>query len=137
MSKQAMTLALDALIYCQTAGIKIANVTDAIAALKEAIKQHDAEPVGVVCEDDISGIDVWEVIDWTSGERPPVGTKLYLSAPSIPEGFVLVRKEPTDEMVARGFYIHPCRPGESKVTDAYRAMLAASPQPTKGEQRNN
>ena len=35
--------------------------------------------------------------------------------------------EPTEEMVASGFDIHPCGPGQGKVTDCYCAMLTAAP----------
>ena len=43
--------------------------------------------------------------------------------------YVLVPREPTEAMVSAGFDVHPCRTGETKVTDAYKAMLAAAPPP--------
>lgn len=36
-----------------------------------------------------------------------------------------VLREPSERMIAAGFEIHPCEPGHSKVSDAYRAMIDA------------
>ena len=43
-----------------------------------------------------------------------------------------VPREPTERMVAHGFSIHPCSPGQSKVTDCYNAMLSAAPAKPEG-----
>ena len=56
--------------------------------------------------------------------------KRQLAEARVPDGWKLVPVEPTEEMVAIGFGIHPCKSGESKVTDSYKAMLAAVKEPT-------
>lgn len=62
MSKQAMTLALEALAYERSLYLEAGSDADgltlsAVAALKEAIKQHDAEPVA------------WQPIDTAPKDR--------------------------------------------------------------------
>lgn len=41
-------------------------------------------------------------------------------------GYVVVPLKPTEAMVAAGFGVHPCQPGQSKVTDCYGAMIKAA-----------
>ncbi|EMQ0913153.1 hypothetical protein RH430_005275 [Raoultella ornithinolytica] len=54
------------------------------------------------------------------------------NSPVIPEGYVMVPKEPTKEMIDAGWlYFMGTKNPSSK--GAYKAMLAAAPQEVKGE----
>jgi hypothetical protein len=82
-------------------------------------------------------------------EEAPAGTFLYTAdqmrayasravAQAVPEGWVLVPREPTREMLDAAWDNGFSGPGEDDQPDfaaAYRAMLAATP-PTAGEQEN-
>lgn len=75
--KTVLEQALEALEYHTTQTRPIAKTNEAIAALKEAIKQQ-GEPVGEVVNSGAS----WEKIALVKfcGDRPTLGTKLYTSA---------------------------------------------------------
>lgn len=71
------------------------------------------------------------LVGWHVSLLPADGTKLYTSAPTIPEGYVLVPVEPTPEMVEAGN--DGFRNPDSRrhtVSSCYKAMLEAAP---KGE----
>lgn len=100
------------------------------------LRKARGEPVGeMIVEEWYVGDTVqsrWKPMLYEENELPP-GTKLYTSAPTIPEGWQLVPMEPTPEMYAaashlvtgdwkgRGFE-YP-----DELFEAYRAMLAAAP----------
>jgi hypothetical protein len=102
------------------AGHEHAAVMIAIAALKEAIAKQ-SEPVvywngkgSIIPAEDISYLPNWD-------DYYPI--PLYTSAPTIPEGWQLVPKEPTPTQV---------RCGQLGVTTTcaiavYKAMLSAAP----------
>ena len=89
-----------------------------------------AEPVCTVIECDSQGNPT---IRWA--KAPKVGDSFY-SAPSIPEGWQLVPKDPTPEMTAaaseQADYDHR-RGAPTLASNLYRAMLSASPQPGEGK----
>lgn len=97
---------------------------------KEAIKQHDAEPVAWLVKSKRGMIRAcWS--EKPSEEQVAVAEAdgdtifpLYLSAPSIPEDFVLVPKEPTPAMIL-AFWEEE----DDSCTGKWDALLAASPQP--------
>lgn len=158
MSKQAMEMALEALNQYvgvvesvndpESFDIKVNDAgkpaRDAISALKEAIKQHDAEPVG-----EVSG----NRVVWSTKVIPADGSKLYLSAPSIPEGWhknVIVAKvidsdwpDAHQVMLKVGVQsfdigMHHETKAESEwyadmFIKALASAISASPQPTKGD----
>lgn len=51
----------------------------------------------------------------------------------VPEGWKLVPMEPDDAMVAAAFDVHPCMPGQTRVTDSVRAAIAAAPEPDEAD----
>lgn len=89
-----------------------------------ALAAMDGEPVAEVLSNrpgnDTSTID----------RALPVGTQLYLHAqpePVVPDGYVMVPKEPTKEMINAGWlYYMGTKNPSSKGT--YKAMLAATQQ---------
>ena len=141
--------ALEALLGLQRAGRKQGfndgyesemNLAEsAIAALKEAIKQQ-GEPVGVFGGKRYTPENTTEFWGNLYLDDVTAGDLLYTSAPSIPEGWIefrpapipegwqLVPKEPTVEMIRFAGKCVPKSPAAQ-----YRAMLSAAPE-HKGEQ---
>ena len=129
MSKQAMELALEALeLHGQQYPHMVKGYCiDAIAALKEAIKQQ-GEPVGVTYPCYVCGEGDSVRVRWFDGKRPPAEVMLYTSAPTIPQGWRLMKIEPTDKMlesIYRSSTYHP--------RTIYADLLAAAPE-YKGEE---
>ncbi|HFP9266832.1 TPA: hypothetical protein ACHOYZ_002852 [Klebsiella michiganensis] len=54
------------------------------------------------------------------------------SAPVVPDGYVMVPKEPTEEMIDAG-WLHFMGTKNPSSKGTYKAMLAAAPQEVKGE----
>ncbi|MET5577924.1 hypothetical protein [Klebsiella aerogenes] len=54
-------------------------------------------------------------------------------SPVIPDGYVMVPREPTAEMIWAAKYAIPSTVGWQSFKDVYIAMLAAAPQEVKGE----
>jgi hypothetical protein len=93
---------------------------NAIAALKEAIAQQ-SEPVAVYRYEPAT---LTYGVEWLIKDALPDRTELFTSAPTIPEGWQLVPKEPTFEMFVAG---DPYMEGLSSLGEAWEAMLSASP----------
>lgn len=55
------------------------------------------------------------------------------NSPVIPDGYVMVPKKPTAEMIWAAKYCFTSTPGWDVFKSAYKAMLAAAPQEVKGE----
>jgi len=142
--RQAAVAALEALEitsseYCQGCWLEV------IAALKEALAQLDRK-----CEAGHSLQDLWDCWDAVhSGKQEPTAwmdavgdltfrtpsvklrpywTPLYLHPTPVPEGWQLVPKEPTEEML---FAYTKCKTtaGERWAAHQWHAMLAAAPKP--------
>jgi hypothetical protein len=58
------------------------ELRDGFEYVPVTITEGEPKAVGIVGEDVFEGPDVWETVEWSSGERPPVGTKLYASPPA-------------------------------------------------------
>jgi hypothetical protein len=99
-----------------------AEVDAAITALKQ-----QGEPVALVSYSAFKGY----VCSWIPGSKVKAGDSLYTSAPTIPEGMVLVPKEPTDAMQAAGCEVDCPQDGAPTPYSVWQAMLSAAP---KGEQ---
>ena len=128
---------------------RLAKIVAAGVALKEAMAQLDRK-----CEAGPSLQDLWDCWDAVHGGQEPVarvyrygsnsngepwhgihwfnaaidapdGTLLYLHPAPIPEGWQLVPKEPTENMIKLGAYAERY----SGVYGIYKAMLAAAPKP--------
>jgi hypothetical protein len=146
--RQAAVAALEALEitsseYCQGCWLEV------IAALKEALAQLDRK-----CEAGPSLQDLWDCWDAAHGGQTPVAYRykdsrahyryvgnrpnmdtssytilkldpLYLHPAPIPEGWQLVPKEPTENMIKLGAYAERY----SGVYGIYKDMLAAAPKP--------
>lgn len=66
--------------------------------------------------------------------NPTRKTEFNSTAPGqVPEGFVLVPKEPTNSMVEAAELDAGGLLSVDDIVDAYRAMLAAAPSPDSGE----
>ena len=89
--KDVLELALEALRQAPITR----QSADAIAALESAIKQR-GEPVGEA--EAFMGSNGGFTMVVFEAAHVPVGTKLYTSAPIIPEGWQLVPIEPTEQM---------------------------------------
>lgn len=125
----------------------IARALRELLALREAGK----EPVAFMYRDRLhkdarfsyeSKIGNWSPEDISEYEITE--TKLYAAAqlPAVPEGWVMVPKEPTAEMISSGISAHydrskiqiHDRPAAGPMECAYAAMIAAAPQlPAKAE----
>lgn len=91
----------------------------------DAIKQRD-EPVGeVVAATGSLGDAV--IIKWISEYRPSIGDLLYTSVPTIPEGWKLVPKEPTEKMIVAAWREDQYKDQDPEWRDLYYAMLSAAP----------
>ena len=67
---------------------------DPIAAIQSLLATKQGEPVGEVVNSGASW-DQIVLVKFAGEVRPALGTKLYTSAPTIPEGWQLVPIEPT------------------------------------------
>lgn len=109
------------------AGISDAEIT---AAMEEKLKVNmarqwpepeDGEPRMHIKESGNS--PMWIGVDWAKGCEPG-------NSPAIPNGYMMVPKEPTKEMIDAGWlYFIGTKNPSSK--GAYKAMLAAAPQEVK------
>ena len=87
----------------------------------------DSEPVIVVGDDGGDALSYRRLI-----QSFEPGTKLYRHAqpaPVVPDGYVMVPKEPTSEMVKKMRY--HVGSYDRNIKDGYKAMLAAAPQEVK------
>ena len=94
----------------------------------------DAEPVGLITGSyrDVGGYT--PTIQW-EGDHPEVGTKLYAALPALPDGWVAVPVEPTEEMIEAVFKvmldrIRSTRDGRGikfGIVENWQTMLAAAP----------
>ncbi|HHT0469872.1 hypothetical protein DMT38_20315 [Klebsiella variicola] len=102
-----------------------------------ALLAMDSEPVAEVVSiyGDPEAFGEREIRPLVGIQQMPYWTKLYCHAqpaPVVPDGYVMVPKEPTKEMIDAGWlYYMATKLPSSKGT--YKAMLAAAPQEVKGE----
>ena len=94
---------------------------DIVDTLREALAQPEQEPVAKVYRyGSNSNGEPWHGIHWFNAAiDAPDGTLLYLHPAPIPEGWQLVPKEPTINMLNALYY--------SERSKGYAAMLAAAP----------
>lgn len=85
----------------------------------DALKASQDKPVGIAGS--MPGTSGFTIAAFQS-DLVPIGTKLYTSAPTIPEGWKLVPIEPTSEMLWAGVEAY------STSWDIYTSMLAAAPE---------
>ena len=121
---------------------RLAKIVAAGTAMREALAQHQIKK----CEAGPSLQDLWDCWDAVHGWQEPVAWKgikgdygftflgfheqpgmepLYLHPTPIPEGWQLVPKEPTENMIKLVAYAERY----SGVYGIYKAMLAAAPKP--------
>jgi len=146
MSKQAMEKALDALINSRPINadsvIPHNKHCEAIAELKEAIKQHETFKASTEEEGEAYMHGWFDGNEAIKTQSEPVQCnqtdycaaqfqKLYTSAPSIPEGWQLVPEEPTPEMKQALFKNLIQADNEGYVI---KAVLSAAPE-YKGEEQ--
>ncbi|HFJ2989363.1 TPA: hypothetical protein ACGTY9_004749, partial [Klebsiella pneumoniae] len=128
--EQLIKKAQEQIAFCRhtkITGEGLAHVNQCAALFEIALAAMDSEPVAEVLSNrpgnDTSIVDV----------ALPVGTQLYLHAqpePVVPDGYVMVPKEPTDEMLAAA---KEWTGLTSTAEVVYIKMLAAAPQEVKSE----
>lgn len=103
---------------------EIRDLRKQVAKYKEAIAQQ-GEPVAIM---DYKSPYMENCIRWTVTHRPPDGTKLYTSAPSIPEGWQLMPTTLRANMYRAAVDVwSENRYFGDNLKAAYKAMLSAVP----------
>lgn len=101
--------------------LRIATLEESQQLARMALAALDTEPVGEFYED--CPLNWYQISD---GDRVPAHRRIPLyrhaQQPVVPDGYVMVPKEPTEEMLQASY-----REAAVYSPTAYRAMIAAAP----------
>ncbi|WP_367047231.1 hypothetical protein [Klebsiella pneumoniae] len=111
------------------------------ALIRQSLAAMDSEPVAEIVSiyGDPEAFGEREIRPLVGIQQMPYGTKLYRHAqpaPVVPDGYVMVPREPTDEMIAAAMNCEDVLFNSDdsfcvQFGNIYEAMLAASPQEPK------
>ena len=124
---EAMKCAVDALIYCNTAGINLKNVTEAITALTEAIEQMEkAKPIYQWTK---IGSDIWhdspKEIAYERVDEYYDARTVYTHPTSIPDDMVMLPRNLTKKMIDVIGGVEEVDDFDEDARSVYKAMIAS------------